>query len=90
MHTDLTPLSEGKTCPACSQALLTRIDTATTRSERGDPMAIVACPSCNWREGWVRNKFTGLMMQLWRGRRARHHEQQTREQQSDLSVYGRL
>lgn len=91
MHHDLTPPSEGKRCPACSQADLIRIDNATTRSERGYPMAIVACPSCNWREGWVRHNITGQMMQLWRGRKLRRPEDHPHSKQlSSLSIYGRL
>lgn len=68
MHTHLQPPSEGGACPACSRANLVRIDTTATRSHRGDPMAVLTCRSCNWREGWVRNNLTGHMMLLWSGR----------------------
>jgi hypothetical protein len=74
-------------CPACSQAPLIRIDTTATTSDRGDPMAIVACPSCNWREGWVRDSSTGLIIQLWRGRQPRRLEA---AKTNNLSIYERL
>jgi hypothetical protein len=90
MQRDLTPSSEGKRCPACSQADLIRIDTTTSHSERGYPMAIVACPSCNWREGWVRHNVTGQMMQLWRGRPRRPEDHPQARQSPNLSIYGRL
>jgi hypothetical protein len=65
MHTHLKPSSEGANCPACSRSKLVRIDTAFTRSRSGEPMAVVACPSCNWREGWIKNSLSGQMAMIW-------------------------
>ena len=36
-------------------------------SDRGQPMAIYACPSCNWREGWVVDRRRGKPFRLWAG-----------------------
>ena len=65
MHTHLKPSSEGANCPACSRAELIRIDTTFTRSRFGEPMAVVACPSCNWREGWIQDSLSGQMTMTW-------------------------
>jgi hypothetical protein len=65
MHTHLKPSSEGTDCPSCSRAKLIRIDTTCTRSHFGEPMAVVACPLCNWREGWIQNSQSGQMTMIW-------------------------
>src|SRR5437870_448704 len=90
MHLHLTPSSEGTSCPACSHAKLVRIDTVSTRSRRGDPMAVVACPLCNWREGWVRNNLTGQMMRLWNGRAPNESQCSSVGTTSGSSPYAKL
>lgn len=34
-------------------------------SNDGQPMAIYACPTCGWREGWVQDYVTGNPRRLW-------------------------
>jgi hypothetical protein len=38
-------------------------------SDRGKPMAIYACPACNWREGWIIDArgHSHRPMRLWAG-----------------------
>lgn len=35
-------------------------------SDRGQQMAVYACPNCNCREGWVQDRYTGRPKRLWR------------------------
>lgn len=90
MHNLLTPSSEGSDCPACNSSKLVRIDTPSTVSDRGDPMAVVACPACNWREGWVRNNLSGEMMMLWSCRTPRLNTRPTLGSVRSSSPYERV
>ncbi len=42
---------------------------AKSKSDRGHPMAVIACPfrGCTWREGWVHDYRTGCPTRLWAG-----------------------
>lgn len=36
-----------------------------SQSDRGQPMAVYACPNCNCREGYVEDRYTGRPLRLW-------------------------
>lgn len=42
---------------------------ARTFSDKGTPMAVMACPyrNCNYREGWVIDFRTGMPRKIWHG-----------------------
>jgi len=42
-------------------------------SDRGQPMAVYACPLCGTREGWVVDFRTGKPWRLWVRRAERQH-----------------